>query len=133
MKKSDIERRLAEYRDALRSMQTDAWVSQFAEDGSVEDPVGMPAHRGHEALRTFFDGVRKNFKLLDLTPELVVVAPPEAVVKWSTRGVTAAGAEITFQGVSTYTFREDGKVQQMRAFWDVNELGRLLKAAAAAG
>jgi steroid delta-isomerase len=119
MDKKDIEKWLEEYRDAIRSMDTETWVGKFAEDATAEDPVGGPVHKGHERLRAFFGGVRKYSKLLDMQPEFTVVAPPEAVVKWTVTNTTVKDAKIKFGGIGYYKFREDGKLLQMRAFWDL--------------
>lgn len=124
MKKQEIEARLAEYREALETMETDRWVGQYAENATVEDPVGGPVHSGHDQLRTFFEGVRKNFKLLTIQPELTVIAPPEAAIKATVSGTTTKDFELKFSLISTYKFRDDGKVLQMRAFWDPSELGK---------
>jgi hypothetical protein len=121
MTKAEIEARLAQYRDALRSMNTERWVAEYAEDGVVLDPVGGPPHRGHKELADFFNGVRQNFKLLDMTPQFQVFTPPGAVVKWSVRAVPVQGPEFIFEGISTYRFREDGKLTQMHAYWDMED------------
>jgi steroid delta-isomerase len=121
MEKKDIEKWLKEYRDAIRSMETDRWVGKFAEDATVEDPVGGPVHTGHDQLRAFFDGVRKHSKLLDMQPEFTVIAPPEAVIKFSVTNFTHSNAKIKFGGIGYYKFREDGKLIQMRAFWELKK------------
>jgi steroid delta-isomerase len=131
MEKEDFERRLTEYMDSIRSMETDRWVGEFAENATVEDPVGTPEVRGHEQLRGFFDGVRKRLKLLDLTPEFVVVSASEAAVKWSAVSTAHNGLKASFPGVTAFKLREDGKILQLRAFWDAKEVARQFAAAKA--
>ncbi len=128
MTKAEIEARINQYYDTLRTMETERWVAEYAPSGTIEDPVGGPVVAGHERLTSFFNNiVKKNMKLLDLKPELIIIAPPEAVVRWTTRGVTQAGKEACFNGISLFKFSEDGKVLQMRAFWDPEELTRQTK------
>jgi steroid Delta-isomerase len=127
MKKAEIEERLKQYRDSLRTMETDRWIGEYAEDATVEDPVGGPVHAGHEQMRAFFNGVRKGFKLLDIQPEMTVIAPPEAAVRARVRGVTTNDRELFFDLIATYKLREDGKFVQMRAYWDAGELAKKLK------
>ena len=127
MNRKDIERRLAEYIEALKSMETDQWVGQYSETATVEDPVSGPVHTGPDQLRAFFEGVRKNFRLLQIKPEMTVILPPEAAVKAEVFGITKTGVELTFDLIATYKFAEDGKVQQMRAFWDPVALAKKLK------
>ena len=124
MNKGQLERRIVEYKESLRSMDTDRWLGEFAEDAAVEDPVGGPVIKGHEKLRAFFEQTRKVFKVLDLKVDFAVIIPPEAVVKWTTLGVTHSGLEITLQGIGMYKFREDGKLLEMRSFFDQKEVAR---------
>lgn len=127
MKKAEIEERLKQYRDSLRTMEADRWIGEYAEDATVEDPVGGPVHAGHEQMRKFFSGVQKGFKLLDIQPEMTVITPPEAAVRARVRAVTVTDRELFFDLIATYKLREDGKFVQMRAYWDAGELAKKLK------
>ena len=46
------------YARALDTLNADAYVAVFTEDGSFES--GSNASKGHAALRTMIDGVKKN-------------------------------------------------------------------------
>jgi steroid Delta-isomerase len=127
MTRAEIEVRLKEYVDSLRSMETERFVKEYAPEGTAEDPVGGPVIVGHENLTAFFNGVKKGMKLLDLTPELIIIAPPEAAVKWKTRGVMQNDKEAFFNGITLFKFAEDGKILQMRAFWDPREVAKQMK------
>jgi steroid delta-isomerase len=118
MTREQIERRLEEYRAALRSMDPDRWVGMFAEDAEVQDPVGGQVHRGHGQVRAFFMEVRRRRKLLDMIPEASYITPPNgAAVMWSLRAVQRSGPDVTLKGISTYEFREDGKLTRMLVYW----------------
>ena len=118
MTREQIERRLEEYRAALRSMDPDRWVGMFAEDAEVQDPVGGQVHRGHGQVRAFFMEVRRRRKLLDMIPEASYITPPNgAAVMWSLRAVQRSGPDVTLKGISTYGFREDGKLIRMLVYW----------------
>ena len=118
MTREQIERRLEEYRAALRSMDPDRWVGMFAEDAEVQDPVGGQVHRGHGQVRAFFMEVRRRRKLLDMIPEASYITPPNgAAVMWSLRAVQRSGSDVTLKGISTYEFREDGKLTRMLVYW----------------
>ena len=110
---------LNEYWDVLRSMDTDRWVDLYTDDASVEDPVGDPIFRGKSELRRFFDGVKRSMKLLDLSPETIFFAPPQAAVHFAARAVPQKGPEFVLRGIVTYAFNESGKVTQMRAYWSL--------------
>jgi steroid delta-isomerase len=117
MTREEIERRLEEYRAALRSMEPDRWVGMFAEDAEVQDPVGGPVHRGEEQIRAFFASVKLRSKRLDMTPQATYVSPPNAAaVLWSLHASQHEGPDQLVEGVSTYDFRQDGKVSRMLVF-----------------
>lgn len=118
MKKNEIEKRLSEYRESVKSMETERWVNEYAEDAEVEDPVGGPIHSGHEQLTTFFNNVRKGIKQLVIEPEVTIITPPEAAVKGTATALMKDGAKWSFPLISTYKFKEDGKIIKMRAYWD---------------
>lgn len=44
----------ARYAQGLTDGNVDAIVALFAPDGTLEDPIGTPPHRGHEAIARFF-------------------------------------------------------------------------------
>ena len=107
------------YWDVLRTMDTDRWVDLYTDDASVEDPVGGPIFRGKSELRRFFDGVKRSMTLLDLSPETIFFAPPQAAVHFAARAVPRQGPEFVLRGIVTYAFNESGKVTQMRAYWSL--------------
>lgn len=110
---------LNHYWDVLRSMDTDRWVDLYTDDASVEDPVGGPIFRGKVELRTFFDRVKRGVTLLDLSPETIFFAPPQAAVHFSARAVPRRGPEFVLRGIATYAFDDSGRVTQMRAYWSL--------------
>jgi len=117
MTQEQMLRWLNDYWDVLRSMDTDRWVDLYTDEASVEDPVGGPVFRGKAELRTFFEGVRRNMTLLDLSPVAIFLNPPEAAVHFAARAVPRKGPEFVLRGIAIYAFAESGKVTQMRAFW----------------
>ncbi len=131
MTNEELEDRLRDYVEALRSMDTERWVGSFSENAAVEDPVGGPVICGQENLCGFFNQVRKLFSDMDMTPEFSVVVPPEAVVKVTTICTTHRGQKITIAGVNVFKFGEDGKIVQMRAFYDQKAVARQFKSTAA--
>ena len=99
-------------------MDPDRWVGMFAEDAEVQDPVGGQVHRGHGQVRAFFMEVRRRRKLLDMIPEASYITPPNgAAVMWSLHAVQRSGPDVTLKGISTYEFREDGKLTRMLVYW----------------
>lgn len=129
MTPADLERRVEEYYRALNSLDAEEWISKFAPEGLVEDPIGAPEVRGHEALRGLFQQLQKSFATLDLQQDFVSANPPRAAVKWTVRASTHQGLEAHFQGISVFDFDSEGRILEMRVFWDQPGLQQQLRSA----
>lgn len=93
------------------------YVSLFADDGTVEDPVGSPPVRGHEALGAFFDGATAGGPLtLELAPDGVRVAGNHVAFAFTLH--LDAGAQVLLLPViDTFDLDPDGRIRAMRAYW----------------
>ena len=107
---------------AIRAMDADAWVNTFAEDATSFDPVGAPAIAGHAALREFFQSICKNFKSVALNEDSVFVAGNGAAVKWTGQGTSTNGHDVKFEGIDIFDVNADGKIQNVRAYWNPAEM-----------
>lgn len=119
MSPETIQKVVADYFAALRAMDADAWVATFAENGMTHDPVGTPPHQGHAAIRQFFLGIAGAFERVGLTEDQVFIAGNEAAVKWTGRGVGKNGRQVTFEGIDLIEVNEAGKIQTVRAYWNL--------------
>jgi steroid Delta-isomerase len=93
---------------------SDEIVALYAEDATVEDPVGTDLRVGHGAIKEFYatlDGLEQETRLLTLR-----IAGGEAVFHFEivTR---AGGATYTLAPIDAMTFDDDGLVTSMRAYW----------------
>jgi steroid delta-isomerase len=110
------------YVQAMNSNDREGYVSLFAPDATMEDPVGSEVRRGHDGVRAFWGEVHA------LSPQITLVL---------TGPVRVAGAELAFpmEAVSDVggttmivdiidVFRVDdaGLITSMRAFWDPAEI-----------
>ena len=107
----------------------EGWLALWAEDGCVEDPVGISfldptgeGHTGHDAIGRFFDA---NIGIL-------------TKVEFDIRHSYSTGLEVAnvgtihlhlpdgaighCEGVFVYRVREDGKLVSLRAFWEVGAM-----------
>ena len=118
----EIRATVQRYAEVFSAGDKDAYVGLFADDATLEDPVGGGVHQGTEAIRAFWDMTR------EMTPsiELTVTGP-----------IRVAGNEAAFPGearpllgedrmmvpiVDTLAFDDDGKITRLRAFWDFADL-----------
>jgi steroid delta-isomerase len=107
---------------AIRAMDPEAFANCFAEDGTTQDPVGTPAVTGRAAIRDFLASICTNFKSVSLTEDAVFVAGNGAAVKWSGKGTSANGKEVNFEGIDVIEVNQDGKIQNVRAYWNPAEM-----------
>lgn len=118
---------------AAESKNKEEWLSAYADDAVVEDPVGPGPYdpegkgqRGKEALSAFFDNA---------------IAPN--TIKFEIRDSFACASEVanvgsihlTFpnggtgrcDGVFVYKVNDDGKIASLRAFWEVDRMMKTIK------
>jgi len=117
-----ISRAVRAYFLAIRAMDANAFANSFAEDGTTYDPVGSPAITGRDAIREFLASICKNFKSVGLTEDAVFVAGNGAAVKWTGKGTSNSGKEVRFEGIDVIEINEDGKIQNVHAYWNPAEM-----------
>lgn len=93
------------------------YVGLFAEDATVEDPVGSPVHRGHDEIGAFWDASRTMADAIELRPVFVTVTGGEAAFHMEVRP-TIGGQVFVLDAIDHMTFAEDGRICTMRAFFD---------------
>lgn len=112
-------------RDAVAARDKETWLSVFADDAIVEDPIGPSpfdpegkGHRGRDAISAFWDKAiaptdKIEFKFVDSFACGNEQANVGSIV------TTMAGHQITTDGVFTYRVNDEGKLIALRAFWEV--------------
>ena len=103
------------------------WLSVYAEDCVLEDPVGPSmfdpegqGHRGHDGLRAFWEAAiapidRFEFEIRDsfANPGSGTCANVGRIRTW-----IADGSHSTTDLVMVYVVHGDGRVASMKAFWE---------------
>lgn len=105
------------YVERLNAGDLDGIMALYADDATVEDPVGADVRRGAAEIRAFYDqAVASNAKLRIVGPQCgsaggfaampieVSVAPPGA-------------PKMLIGAIETMRFNDAGKIVEMRAFW----------------
>ena len=117
---------------AASGKRKDEWLALFAEDGLVEDPVGPSGfdpegkgHHGREAIARFYDMTIANTESLVFDIRDTLQCGDEMVYIGSIRSVVA-GNQIDAEGVFIYRVNDDGKLQSIRAFWEVDRAMKTL-------
>jgi len=117
-----VSRAVRAYFLAIRAMDADAFANAFAENGTTCDPMGAPPISGRAAVREFFESICKNFKSVALNEESVFVAGNGAAVKWTGQGTSINGKEVRFEGIDVFEINDDGKIQNLWAYWNPAEM-----------
>lgn len=98
------------YLETVSQGRPDDIAALYAEDATVEDPVGSEVHIGRQAIRGFYtsvEGVESKAELVTLR-----ALGNEAAFFWR----LMIGA-MTIEIISTMTFADDGRIASMKAYW----------------
>ena len=110
------------YVSLLANGSADDLVALFAEDATVEDPVGSDVRTGREEIHRFFAALEQ----LDRETELVLLrlVGQEAAFAF-TITFNAGGTPMRLQPIDTMTFNTDGEIVSLRSYFapaDVTDL-----------
>jgi steroid delta-isomerase len=112
-------------REAAQGKRKEEWLSLFAEDAVVEDPIGPSAfdpegkgHRGRAAISAFWDMTIGNTDSLEFVfTDTFICGNEEANI--GSIVTTMGGYQVTTDGVFTYRVNAEGKIVALRAFWEM--------------
>ena len=98
------------YLETVSQGRPDDIAALYAQDATVEDPVGSELHIGRQAIRGFYTRVEN----VESKTEVVTlrVLGNEAAYFWR---LIIGG--MTIEIISVMTFDEDGKIASMKAYW----------------
>jgi len=98
------------YLETVSQGRPDDIAALYAEDATVEDPVGSEVHIGRQAIRGFYtavEGAESKAEVLTLR-----VLGNEAAYFWR---LMIGG--MTIEIISVMTFDDEGKIASMKAYW----------------
>lgn len=117
-------------RDAVAARDKEAWLSVFADDAIVEDPIGPSpfdpegnGHRGRDAISAFWDKAIAPTEAIEFNfVDSFACGNEEANV--GAIVITMAGHRITTDGVFTYRVNDEGKLVALRAYWELDRAAK---------
>jgi steroid delta-isomerase len=116
---AQVEAAVEEYFASIGSLDVQRYVSNFAPDGVLEDPVGTPPIQGTQAIAAYFGAIIAPFTEIKPYIQEVVVCGQEAAVNWKLRLKTTTGKVIIIDSMGVFKFNSEGKLQSVREFWDL--------------
>ena len=102
------------YLELAAQGKVDDIVELYAEDGTVEDPVGGEVHIGREAIRGFYSMIPAGNNETEMFT--LRALGQEAAFYWALT-VELGGSRVRIEIISTMTFNADGKIASMKAYW----------------
>lgn len=106
------------YCELVTAGDFDAIANLYAEDATVEDPVGSTPHRGRDAIREFY---RASAGAVRLELEgRVRSAGNEGAAAMIAR--PSADPALRVETLDVMVFRDDGLIASMRAYWSADTI-----------
>jgi steroid delta-isomerase len=106
---------IGRYIEFMNDSDVDSIAELYAEDATLEDPIGTTPLRGREAIRGFYAAAVGQVEL-ELTGSPRVAAGEAAFPMHARLG----GAQ-TMEVIDVMVFDDDGRIASMRAFWSTDE------------
>jgi steroid Delta-isomerase len=111
---------------AVKAKNRAEWLSLFADDAVVEDPIGPSpfdpdgaGHRGPDAIAAFYDNVIAPNELITFEIERSYLCGNEVADVGVIRTVLPGGRHVAVvTGVYSYRSNGAGKLDALRAFWE---------------
>ena len=110
----DYAKAVNRYLELVANGSADEVTALYAEDATIEDPIGSELRRGRAAIHEFyaaFESAQKQTELVSLR-----VCGNEAAFLWSLT-IKAGDSGTAIEPISVMRFDDDARITSMRAFW----------------
>ena len=118
----EIEKTVKRYLELAAKGSADDIAALYAEDATVEDPVGSKVRRGRDAIREFYAAVEGPERHVE--PEAIRVSGNEAAYLF-TLTINLGDNRSHIAPIGVMTFDDHAKITSMRAFWSPADLTTL--------
>jgi len=108
------------YPELVSKGDVDGIVALYAEEATIEDPIGSELHRGTEAIRAFYAAAAGTVEMKRSGPARVAgrEAATPLVALIGPEGPDRKALDI----ISVMVFDEAGKITSMRAYWSIDAM-----------
>jgi hypothetical protein len=112
--------------DALAALERERNVERitalFGAGSEIGNIVSPRQFSGMDGARAFWEAYRNTFGEVASIFRNVIVSDGRAALEWTTTGTSAAGASISYEGVSILKIA-DSKITRFHAYFDPHDLG----------
>jgi steroid delta-isomerase len=110
------------YLELVSKAQPDEVAALYADDATLEDPVGSDVHIGRPAIRGFYSSI-ENIKAETEVVTLRALGN-EVAFLW-TMTVHMGDVNMRMEIISVMTFDDEGKIASMKAYWGPENVTQL--------
>jgi steroid delta-isomerase len=110
------------YLEFAAAGKVDDIVALYADDATVEDPVGSETHIGRKAIHGFYSNIPAGENETDVVT--LRALGNEVAFYWALT-VNLGGNKMRIDIISTMTFNDEGKIASMKAYWTPENMTQL--------
>ena len=115
---------MQEYIDAFNRVDHAGIVALYADDATVEDPVGSPLKKGKAEIAAFYDMAIKTGAKLELAAPIRASHGNSAAMAFNVKLNMPQGRAV-IRVIDVMTFNDAGQFSSMRAFWGPSDMEML--------
>ena len=111
------------YLELVSKAQPDEVAALYADDATLEDPVGSEVHIGRPAIRGFYSSI-ENIKAETEVLTLRALGN-EVAFFWTMTVDLGNDTRMRMEIISVMTFDDEGKIASMKAYWGPENVTQL--------
>lgn len=116
METTVLQKAVAQYVEAFDKADLNLIANLFAENATVEDPVGTPQHVGIEAIKAFYKSA------FDMGVKLELNGKPRCAGNSVAFSFDVVMTGMKISPIDVFELNADGKVQSMKAYWSADNM-----------
>ncbi len=109
------------YIDAFNNEDLAAIVNLYADDATVEDPVGSELKKGRAEIEAFYKVALESGAKLTLSAPIRASHGNSAAMAFEV-ALNYQGADMVIHAIDVMTFDEEGKYTSMKAYWGPGDM-----------
>ena len=112
-----IEKTIENFFAAIRDLNADKFVANFAEKAEITDPVGSTTQKGQAAIKAHFIEICGSFKKIDLRADRHFICGQEAAILFKGTGIGKNGKTVNLDGIDVIECDQSGKIIRLKGYW----------------